>query len=133
MAMTRAGGSPRVPEWDRYDRLLVRTDPLGRTTRYSDDSAGDLLAITRPDGRAAHAEYNDLGLPVTVTEPDGAVWRQEYVVWRQEYDERGNLTALTDPAGATTSYGYDERGTWTRSPTRWARSLVWRPMPLPSE
>ncbi|MFH9086481.1 RHS repeat domain-containing protein [Streptomyces sp. NPDC017676] len=34
----------------RYDRLLSRTDPPGRTTRRTWDDAGDLVSVTGPDG-----------------------------------------------------------------------------------
>ena len=56
--------------YDRYDRLLSRTDPLGRTTTYAYDDDGP----ARPQSPARTADdhrvdYNDLGLPVTVTGP----------------------------------------------------------------
>ncbi|MGH3916427.1 MAG: DUF6531 domain-containing protein [Pseudonocardiaceae bacterium] len=96
-------GHTIVSEWDRYDRLLSRTDPLGRTTHFSHDEAGNLTTVTRPDGTQALAEYNTLRQPVTITDPDGAVWLQHY-------DARGNLLALTDPTGATTTYTYTDQG-----------------------
>ena len=34
-AETDALGNMTRSEWDRYDRLLSRTDPLGRTTAYT--------------------------------------------------------------------------------------------------
>lgn len=98
-----AAGAETVQEWAAYDRLAARTDPLGRTTRYTYDDAGNLTAVTRPDGSRELAEYNDLGLPTVVTSADGAVWRYGY-------DERGNRVETTDPAGATTRYTYGERG-----------------------
>jgi YD repeat-containing protein len=96
-------GQSVVSVWDRYDRLLARTDQLWRTTHYRYDGAGNLVATTRPDGSLALAEYNELQLPVTITSPAGAVWRRAY-------DERGNLTTVTDPLGATTRYARDGFG-----------------------
>ncbi|GAA4481338.1 hypothetical protein GCM10023191_000050 [Actinoallomurus oryzae] len=55
------------------------------------------------DGRCVRFEYNDLLLPVTITDADGRAWRHEK-------DEPGNLTAATDPLGATTTCAYNGRG-----------------------
>ncbi|MGI5227111.1 DUF6531 domain-containing protein [Actinoallomurus sp. CA-142502] len=97
-------GHRTTAEWDRYDRLLARTDPRGHTTRYRYDAAGNVIEITRPDGRRITGRYHDLGLPLEVTGADAET------IWRQEYDERGNLVAVTDPLGGTTHCSYDERG-----------------------
>ncbi|OIK07725.1 RHS repeat-associated core domain-containing protein [Streptomyces monashensis] len=79
------------------------TDPLGHTTRYTYDDAGNLTGLALPDGTAARAEYNALGLPTEVVEPGGAVWQHTY-------DERGNLLTTVDPTGAETRYVYDDAG-----------------------
>jgi len=96
-------GQVTVSAWDRYDRLLSRTDALGRTTRYGYDAEGRVTRVERADGPAATAWYGPLGSPVTVVDPDGATWRYEH-------DERGLVTVATDPAGATTRYAYDALG-----------------------
>jgi RHS repeat-associated protein len=92
----------------RYDargNVLSRTDPLGRTTSYSYDE-GRLVTVTRPDGSELRAVRGLLGLPTQFRGPDGTRWLQEF-------DERGNRTAVTDPAGSTTRYAYDDRGRLT--------------------
>ncbi len=103
----------------RAQQADSRTDPLGRTTRYSYDDDGNLTGVsgTSEIGTQSRAEYNEWGLPTSVVDPDGAVWRQSY-------DERGNRVSLTDPTGATTRYSYDERATRPPSPTRSARPAV---------
>ncbi|MEU7040450.1 DUF6531 domain-containing protein [Streptomyces varsoviensis] len=97
-------GHVTLTEWDaRGESPLSTTDPLGRTTRYAYDEAGNLTELTLPDGSAARATYNDLCRPQVVVEPGGAVWRHTY-------DERGNVLSTTDPTGAETHYAYDSVG-----------------------
>ncbi|MCC3768379.1 putative T7SS-secreted protein [Streptomyces sp. UNOC14_S4] len=101
-AVERIGpdGAVTRTRWDRYDRLLSRTDALGHTTEFHYDEDGRPLSVIRPDGRSATAAYGASGGPETVTHADGAVWRQTY-------DSNGNRTSATDPTGATTHYTYD--------------------------
>ena len=89
----------------RRDRLQPAAEPartpLGRSTTFAYDEAGRLHRRhppRRPHRRASRATTS--ACPSRSPEPDGAVWRQEY-------DERGNRTAATDPAGHTTRYAYD--------------------------
>ncbi|WP_234384925.1 DUF6531 domain-containing protein [Streptomyces sp. MMG1121] len=91
-------------EWDEYGARPLRvTDPLGNTTQYVYDHAGNPTELTLPDGSVAQAVYNALGVPTEVVEPGGAVWRHTY-------DERGNLLTTVDPLGAETRYAYDTAG-----------------------
>ncbi|MEV7504783.1 DUF6531 domain-containing protein [Streptomyces sp. NPDC093018] len=91
-------------EWDEYgDKPLKVTGPLGHTTQYVYDHAGNPTELTLPDGSVAQAVYNALGVPTEVVEPGGAVWRHTY-------DERGNLLTTVDPLGAETRYAYDTGG-----------------------
>ncbi|MFH8980746.1 DUF6531 domain-containing protein [Streptomyces varsoviensis] len=104
IAETDPLGHVTLTEWDaRGENPLSTTDPLGRTTRYAYDEAGNLTELTLPDGAAARATYNDLCRPLEVVEPGGAVWRHAY-------DERGNVLATTDPTGAQTHYAHDSAG-----------------------
>jgi RHS repeat-associated protein len=48
-------------------------------------------------------DYHESGLPTRLTEPDDGTWTSAY-------DDRGNLVAETDPAGAVTRYGYHPHG-----------------------
>src|SRR5213076_1846999 len=84
--------------WDAHDRLVERTDPLGHTTRWRYDAAGDLTAVEHA-GASTTAAYSQLHQAVSVTGPDGARWAAEY-------DGASNLVAVTDPAGAITRYAF---------------------------
>ncbi|MFF4901667.1 RHS repeat-associated core domain-containing protein [Streptomyces sp. NPDC001068] len=99
---TDALGRTITTEWDD-DRVLAETDALGRTTRYAYDAEGNRRAVVRPDGLRTTVEYNGLRLPVRVTEADASEWCFDY-------DERGRLLAVTDPADAVTRYAYDGTG-----------------------
>ncbi|MFI2429090.1 RHS repeat-associated core domain-containing protein [Streptomyces sp. NPDC018955] len=103
VAETGPLGDTTVQSWDRYDRLLSRTDAQERTTRWTWDEHGNLTAVREADGSVTSAEYDQWGMPLTVTGPDGAVWRREY-------DAAGNNTALIAPDGTITRYTHDERG-----------------------
>ena len=94
-------GHSVTSEWDRYDRLLARTDAVGNTTRYRYDEAGHVVEIVEPTGSTRSLVYNGFGLSTSVS--DG-VATTEYT-----YDARGNLLAETGPAG-TTRTTYDAYG-----------------------
>ncbi|MFF3493489.1 DUF6531 domain-containing protein [Streptomyces sp. NPDC002795] len=96
-------GHTTTSEWDRYDHLLARTDALGNTTRYEYDTAGDLTVVERADGSRSTAAFNGLHLPVSSTGHDG-------VTWQQEFDERGNLTAVIGPEGVTNRFTHHPTG-----------------------
>ena len=101
-----ARGGETLIERDRYGRLLSSTDPLGRTVRVRRDEVGDPARIERADGAILDLAYAGATLsPTSLAGPEG--------VWQYEYDERGNMTVLTDPAGAVTHYEYGERGDLT--------------------
>ncbi|MFJ6747770.1 DUF6531 domain-containing protein [Streptomyces sp. NPDC091266] len=96
-------GNTFSSEWDRYDNLLTHTDTLGNTTRFEYDRAYNPTVIELPDGSRSTAAYNALNLPTTMTGHDA-------VAWQQEFDERGNLTAVTAPGGATNRFTHHANG-----------------------
>jgi RHS repeat-associated protein len=96
-------GGVTASEFDRYGRLLSRTDELGRTTRFVLDSQGDPMQSVGPDGAATEIRYTDLRLVSSIA--SAGTTRSAYT-----YDERGNLLAETDAAGGVTRYEYDEHG-----------------------
>ncbi|MEV7131016.1 DUF6531 domain-containing protein [Streptomyces sp. NPDC093260] len=96
-------GNTTTQRWDRHDRLLARTDPLGRSTHWEYDEADDLIRVTTPDGATTRIGYNDLHLPVEVTGPDGNRVQQEF-------DARGNRTALIPADGGTLRFTHHPNG-----------------------
>lgn len=98
-----ADGRRSDSERDGFGRITVERDEIGRETRYTYDTFGNMIAVTAPDGSRTQIDYHEtLNLPVAVNDPAGRI--TEYA-----YDERGNLIRVTDPAGHTTRYGYNDR------------------------
>ncbi|MFF8104387.1 putative T7SS-secreted protein [Streptomyces sp. NPDC016640] len=122
--LTTADGRTTRHLIDRRCRVIATTDPLGHTTRYAYDTRGNLLTRTDPLGRTTAFTYDEDDRLVAVTRPDGSKlrtirgllgWPTEFygpdgTRWLQEFDERGNRIAVTDPSGSTTRYAYDDRG-----------------------
>uniref|UniRef100_UPI00359FCAEF DUF6531 domain-containing protein n=2 Tax=Neisseria TaxID=482 RepID=UPI00359FCAEF len=99
-----ANGRRSDSERDGFGRITVERDEIGRETRYSYDTFGNVIAVTAPDGSRTQIDYHEtLNLPVAVNDPAGRI--TEYA-----YDGRGNLIQVTDPAGNVTHYGYN--GQW---------------------
>jgi YD repeat-containing protein len=100
LAVTDPLGHTTRFTYDPRGNTRTRTDPLGLTTAFSYDEHDRLISAVRPDGSELHTVRGLFGLPTEVFGPGGT--RTVH-----EFDERGNRTAVTDPAGATTRYTYD--------------------------
>ncbi|WP_203748848.1 RHS repeat-associated core domain-containing protein [Cellulomonas chitinilytica] len=101
--------------------LATSTDPLGRTTTYTYDAAGDLVAVRQPSGRTTTSTYDQAHRRLSSTSPGGLVTSWTYdaagrvltstdpggAVSANTYDDGGRLVATTDPAGHVTRYVYD--------------------------
>jgi RHS repeat-associated protein len=98
-AITDPVGGTAGFAYDRFGRLLGRRDALGNVTTFSLDEAGNTVRVVRPDDETLELSYNALNQITEARLPGGARWVQEY-------DERGNLVSLTDPAGSVTGYQY---------------------------
>lgn len=90
---TDYAGYTATSTYNSFGEPLVVTTATGNTTTYTYDSAGNVLTITRADGSTGS----------TVTETYGD----------SEYP--GDVTAITDGDGRTTTYGYDIDGDRTSS------------------
>ncbi|SEF24244.1 RHS repeat-associated core domain-containing protein [Amycolatopsis pretoriensis] len=92
-------GGVTLSEWDRYDRLLSRTDPLGRTTRYGYDEGGALSEVHRADGSVVRLEDG----PAAIAVQDGDT------TWRRRYEDDAP-DPRTAPVGVATpiSFGGEE-------------------------
>ncbi|TNC22749.1 RHS repeat-associated core domain-containing protein [Amycolatopsis alkalitolerans] len=63
--------------WGPHNKLLARTDPLGRRTEFEHDTAGLLRAVVRPDGSRVLLHWTGPDLEIEISQ-DGQVWRREY-------------------------------------------------------
>lgn len=82
---------------DTGSGLVNITDPLGRATQYTNGSEGT-TSVVDPLSNMRNMSYSN-GLPESLATPNGS--------YSMEYDDRGNLTKLTDPLGNETLYTYD--------------------------
>ena len=115
---------------DGFGDVQQVTDPLGNVTKYLYDADRNKLAVTDPDAKTTFYVY-DLdneqiqvvrpGTPSTtlVTDyyPDGTVKDQKdgkgNPIQSFRYSSLGQVTAVTDALGNTTTYAYDPAGNKT--------------------
>src|SRR5919109_261689 len=92
--------------------LVQRIDPLGNTTRYGYDSAGNLTSITTPLGNKTTLGYDGAGRLTSLVEPRGNVSgaNPANFTWKYGYDNSDDLTSQTDPLGNLTQIAYDPAG-----------------------
>jgi len=115
------------------DKTLTARDPIGNTYYYSYDTLGGITNSTTPNRKSVLQSYNDLLAWVRATDQDGnyrcnyydrlgrLVSVVEYAdsscnprilnginyVTNYYYDEVGNLGRVTNAAGKSTAYSYD--------------------------
>ena len=96
-----ADGATTTMIYDMRNRVITRTDPLGRTTHTAYDGAGNVVTMTDPMGFVTTFAYNKHGWMTAMTDALGGVTRYEY-------DPEGAATAMVDARGNTTRYEYDK-------------------------
>jgi RHS repeat-associated protein len=84
------------------NRITEETDPLGHTTKYQYGASGELLKRTDPLGHEVTFEYNNDGQPTAITNAESETTKLGY--------ESGDLVAVTNPLGRTTSQFVDALG-----------------------
>ncbi|HET9387218.1 MAG TPA: RHS repeat-associated core domain-containing protein, partial [Gemmatimonadales bacterium] len=89
-----------------FNLLTSVTDPLTHATTFTRDSLGNVSAITDTLQHQTTFTYNTTGQPLTVTTPAGTA--------TFGYDG-GDLVAITDPLGRTTSRFVDSMGRVVRT------------------
>ncbi|PAT39640.1 RHS repeat domain-containing protein, partial [Vandammella animalimorsus] len=90
----------------RYDaagNLTEETNPLGQITRHSYNAAHQKTATTQPSGAATHYQYSAVGQRTAQTSPEGNTTRYSY-------DSLGRLSQVTDAQGNATGYQYNSQG-----------------------
>jgi large repetitive protein len=112
-------------------QVVTSTDPLGHQTHSTYDQLGNLATVTAPNDGVTHHTYDPLGDRLSTTDPTGAVNQTTYDylgrkattthvvrqpttvadVTRYAYDTPGGwLSAVTTPAGSTTTHSYNNVG-----------------------
>jgi YD repeat-containing protein len=108
--------------YDTNGNLKTVTRPLGNasgatagsyTTTYGYDPSGngDLTSSTDPNGNVTkYGSYDPSGYPGTVAVPTGNPASPVYETTAYTYDGTGNVTAVKDSLGNTTTQAYDVFG-----------------------
>lgn len=102
-------GQPSRTKFDSANRLIERTDALGRVWKYQYDEQGSLSRVIDPAGRFFDFAYDGKWNKVTkITRylDDGAPVVMEFGY----HANTGKLARSTDPTGNLTTYSYTARG-----------------------
>lgn len=109
--------------YDELDRLVLTTDSLGNTTRFTYDSRNSLIREVDPLGNVKRFEYDVHGRQVCVLAETtqtglGGGGPLQSVITRFEYDQNGNLLATIDAKGNRTEREFDalDRRSFIRYP-----------------
>lgn len=84
---------------DGDGRIVQLTDPMGRSTQYVYNSAGDLTSATDRLGRVTRFTYDTNHELLTMTDPGGGTLTNTY-------DASGRVTRQSDPMGRITEFSY---------------------------
>ena len=130
VAVTDQAGFTTTTAYDRLGRKIREVSPDGATTAWGYDSRGNLQFVTACfaglPGVAAgdvsystHYDYDAVGRKTKETgaDPDGVGGPLSRPVTLFSYDRDGNLLAVSDPRGFTTTYAYDQLGRRIRETT----------------
>ena len=98
-SVTDGRGSVTSFAYDALDRLVRRTDPLGRTEVIAYDANGNATSTTDREGQVTQFALDALNRRVSETVPPGPGGG----VTAMTYDRVGNLTVVNDPSAALTA------------------------------
>ncbi len=99
LTVTDAAGTTTYT-YDKFGRILTKTDPMNGQTTYTYSKGGKLLSETDALNHTTAYGYDVYGNLITKTDA------LNYVT-RYEYDANNNLTKEIDSTGAVTAYEYD--------------------------
>lgn len=96
--------------YDAAGNVVSTTDPLGREVRATYDGHNNPTRITDQLGLVTEATYDDDGMPTRVVHAAGTVVEAVTVIGHANPAHAGDVTSVTDPLGAVTTYAYDASG-----------------------
>jgi len=119
-------GTEECFDYDAGNNRTMKTDRLGRNTRWDYDDRGRLIREARPEGLVTEYHYDEAGDLSAVTDNGGRekllaydschnlVRRKiktgegQYTEQSYEYDSKGRLTKETNGEGHETAFRYEE-------------------------
>ncbi|HEY8544138.1 MAG TPA: DUF6531 domain-containing protein [Acidimicrobiales bacterium] len=122
--VTERDGSTTLLTWDDHGRLVRRQAPDGSWFTFAHDDRGRVVQVTASTGATTSYVYRgDERTPVEVVDAEGGVTRLQVegglvrrvtdsdgVEVRFGYDDRGELTSITDGLGNTATIERDAAG-----------------------
>jgi RHS repeat-associated protein len=113
-AITDPNGNVTSSTYDSAGNRLSQTDSLGRVSRWTYTSLNDVASATNPLGVTTAYGRDSHGNLVSVSTPlSGTSQTRTETFGRINSSHPGDITAVTDPNGHTTSLGYDAAGDLT--------------------
>jgi RHS repeat-associated protein len=112
-AVTDPNGHASHIGYDANGNPISTEDSLGNRTESSYDSLNDLTEYTDANGVTTRYDYDEAGNLLGSSTPlEGSEPLEERTTEYAHADEAhpGDITAITDPNGKTTSFGYDTAG-----------------------
>ena len=106
---TDADGHTSTMTYDSAGNLLTSTDALGRTTAFTYNSRNEVLTVTDPKGVTTTNDYDQQGNLISTSTPIGSSTATTAFAYG-DGSHPGDVTAITDPNGHVTNYGYDTYG-----------------------
>lgn len=94
-----------LEEWfirDGNSKITQHFTTTGEVFIYRYNEDGDLLESISPDGSSIKYKYEN-GNPVEIENSEGAIWKNEY-------DDKDQITKEIDPLQRETSYSYNAQG-----------------------
>lgn len=100
---------------NRPGEVTAIKNPLGNSTAFTYDAAGNLATVTNPAGNKTTYTYNARGQRLTMVRPRGNVKgaTPSQFTTTYTYDAVGNLLTTTDALGRKTTSTYDANGNLT--------------------
>lgn len=138
-------GAVTETEYGEDNEVLVEVDALGQRTEFKYDERNNLTERKSPDGSRIQLAYDSGNRPVWARDALGGEWAWKYDTWGRllerinplgettRFDWQGRtLSAILDPAGQRTAFGYDEANnlltliTPDRAQSRWSYDALGR-------